>query len=63
MKRIFALVLSLALLLSAAALADEQAEMVLAVAVNELGYAATKGGYSGAEKRTASGAPSSFPGA
>ena len=46
MKRIFALVLSLALLLSAAALADEQAEMVLAVAVNELGYTATKGGYS-----------------
>ena len=46
MKRIFALVLSLALLLGAAALADEQAEMVLAVAVNELGYPATKGGYS-----------------
>ena len=47
MKPILALVLTLILLLcGAAAFADEQAEMVLAVAVNELGYSATKGGYS-----------------
>lgn len=46
MKHIVALVLTLALILGACALADERADMLLAVAVSELGYTATKGGYS-----------------
>ncbi len=46
MKHIVALVVSLALLMGACALADERADMLLAVAVSELGYSATKGGYS-----------------
>ncbi|MBR2942675.1 MAG: CHAP domain-containing protein, partial [Clostridia bacterium] len=46
MKHLIALVLALALLSGGAALADERAEKLLAVAVNELGYTATKGGYS-----------------
>ncbi len=46
MKHIIAFILSLLLMACSAALADEQAEMLLAVAVNELGYTATKGGYS-----------------
>lgn len=46
MKRIAALLVSLCMLLGACALADEQAEMVVNAAVSELGYTATKGGYS-----------------
>lgn len=46
MKHIIALILSLVLLLGACALADQRAETLLAVAVSELGYQATKGGYS-----------------
>ena len=46
MKSILALLLSLVLLAGACALADEQAEMLLNAAVSELGYTATKGGYS-----------------
>ena len=46
MKHTIALILSFLLLLPAAVLADERADMVLSVAVNELGYEATKGGYS-----------------
>ena len=46
MKNILALLLSLVLMLGACALADEQAEMLLNAAVSELGYTATKGGYS-----------------
>ena len=46
MKHLIALLLSLALLLAGTALADERAEMLLNVAVGELGYESTKGGYS-----------------
>lgn len=46
MKHIVTLVLTLALIMGACALADERADMLLAVAVSELGYTATKGGYS-----------------
>jgi len=46
MKSILALLLSLVMLTGACALADEQAEMLLNAAVSELGYTATKGGYS-----------------
>ena len=49
MRHLIALILTLALLMAMwlpAALADDRAEMLLAVAVNELGYSATKGGYS-----------------
>lgn len=48
MKSVMALLLALALALTlgSAALADERADMLVAVAVGELGYTATKGGYS-----------------
>ena len=47
MKKLLALALMLLLLLTAAgALADGNTEALLAVAVSELGYSATKGGYS-----------------
>ena len=46
MKQIVALLLSCMLLLGACALADDQAEMLVNAAVSELGYTATKGGYS-----------------
>ena len=49
MRHLIALILTLmtlCCLFMPAALADDRAEMLLAVAVNELGYAATKGGYS-----------------
>ena len=47
MKNIAALLLSACLLLlGVSALADDRAEMLLSVAVGELGYTATKGGYS-----------------
>jgi len=49
MRHLIALILSLTMLcclLMPVALADNRAEMLLAVAVNELGYSATKGGYS-----------------
>ena len=46
MKKTLALLLSLCLLLGCAALADDQAEMLVNAAVSELGYTATKGGYS-----------------
>lgn len=45
MKYIVALLLTFCLLLGAGALADEQAEMLVNAAVSELGYTATKGGY------------------
>ena len=46
MKRITALLMLLWMLLGACALADEQADMLVNAAVSELGYTATKGGYS-----------------
>ncbi len=46
MKYIAALLLMLCMLMGACALADEQAEMLINAAVSELGYTATKGGYS-----------------
>ncbi len=46
MKNIITLLLALSLLLGACALADDRADMLVAAAVNELGYCATKGGYS-----------------
>lgn len=47
MKKIVTLLLALALVLAGgAALADLRADRLLAVAVSELGYTATKGGYS-----------------
>ena len=49
MKHLIALIVlttMMAVLPCLSALADQRAEMLLAVAVNELGYAATKGGYS-----------------
>ena len=46
MKNIITLLLALSLLLGACALADDRADMLVAAAVNELGYSATKGGYS-----------------
>lgn len=46
MKNIITLLLALVLLLGASALADDRADMLVAAAVNELGYSATKGGYS-----------------
>ncbi|MCI6374457.1 MAG: peptidoglycan-binding protein [Clostridiales bacterium] len=47
MKKLLALALMLLLLLTAAgALADGNTEALMAVAVSELGYSATKGGYS-----------------
>ena len=49
MRHLIALLLfsaALCCLLMPTALADERADMLLAVAVNELGYSATKGGYS-----------------
>ena len=46
MKHIVTLLLAVLMTLGACALADERAEMLLAAAVNELGYSATKGGYS-----------------
>ena len=46
MKHIVTLLLALSLLLGACALADDRADMLVAAAVNELGYSATKGGYS-----------------
>lgn len=45
MKKIALLLLTL-LLLSATALADQRAEALLNIAISELGYTATKGGYS-----------------
>ena len=46
MKNIITLLLALVLLLGVSALADDRADMLVAAAVNELGYSATKGGYS-----------------
>jgi len=46
MKKITVLFVMLAMLMGACALADRQAEMLLNAAVSELGYTATKGGYS-----------------
>ena len=46
MKNIITLLLALSLLLGTCALADDRADMLVAAAVNELGYSATKGGYS-----------------
>ena len=46
MKKIIALLMTLALCLGACALADDRAEMLINAAVSELGYTATKGGYS-----------------
>ena len=45
MKKLAVLLLSLAML-AGCALADDRAEMLINVAVSELGYTATKGGYS-----------------
>jgi len=46
MKKIIALLLTLVLCLGACAMADDRAEMLINAAVSELGYTATKGGYS-----------------
>lgn len=46
MKKWLALALTLCTLLTAGALADGKTDALLAVAVSELGYSATKGGYS-----------------
>ena len=46
MKKLLALALMLGLLLTTGALADGKTDALLAVAVSELGYSATKGGYS-----------------
>ena len=46
MKHIVTLLLAVLMTLGACALADERADMLLAAAINELGYSATKGGYS-----------------
>ena len=46
MKHIVTLLLAVLMMLGACALADERADMLLAAAINELGYSATKGGYS-----------------
>ena len=46
MKKLLALVLMLGLLLTTGALADGKTDALLAIAVSELGYSATKGGYS-----------------
>jgi len=46
MKNILALLLTLCMLLGGSALADDQAEMLVNAAVSEIGYTATKGGYS-----------------
>ena len=46
MKKIMALLMMLAMLAGSCALADMQAEMLINAAVSELGYTATKGGYS-----------------
>ena len=67
MKNIITLLLALSLLLGVCALADDRADMLVAAAVNELGYSATKGGSantaSGAAAPTANGARSLSPGA
>ena len=46
MKKLLALTLMLGLLLTTGALADGKTDALLAVAVSELGYSTTKGGYS-----------------
>ena len=46
MKKIIALLLTLLLCFGACAMADDRAEMLINAAVSELGYTATKGGYS-----------------
>ena len=46
MKKIIALLLTLMLCFGACAMADDRAEMLINAAVSELGYTATKGGYS-----------------
>ncbi|MDO4741698.1 MAG: peptidoglycan-binding protein, partial [Eubacteriales bacterium] len=46
MKKIIALLLTLLLCFGACAIADDRAEMLINAAVSELGYTATKGGYS-----------------
>ena len=46
MKKLLALALMLGLLLTTGALADGKTDALLAIAVSELGYSATKGGYS-----------------
>ena len=46
MKTIIALLLTLMLCLGACAMAEQRAEMLINAAVSELGYTATKGGYS-----------------
>ena len=43
MKNIITLLLALSLLLGACALADDRADMLVAAAVNELGYSRDKG--------------------
>ena len=67
MKNIITLLLALVLLLGACALADDRADMLVAAAVNELGYSATRAvtanTASGAAAPTANGARSLFPGA
>ena len=45
MKHLIALILALALLCGASDMADQRAQTLLAVAVSELEYSATKGGY------------------
>ncbi|MBQ7052915.1 MAG: peptidoglycan-binding protein [Clostridia bacterium] len=46
MKNIAALLIALCLLIALPALADQRADMLINAAVSELGYTATKGGYS-----------------
>ena len=46
MKKLLALALMFGLLLTTGALADGKTDALLTIAVSELGYSATKGGYS-----------------
>ena len=53
MKHIVTLLLAVLMMLGACALADERADMLLAAAINELGYSATKGGINAFTKALA----------
>ena len=53
MKHIVTLLLAVLMMLGACAMADERADMLLAAAINELGYSATKGGINAFTKALA----------
>ena len=64
MKRVLFIFIA-CLLAASAALADQRAEMLISVAAGELGYTATKGGYTKYgdwERPTANTAQNSSPG-